>query len=125
MLCRYVQSGAVRSWDGSGAPNSLQETEKLFVYGYFYPRHISKVTLTRVGTISLYLPLITTGFKLDCKGTWLGEDCAVEWLSLEFQASNLIPGVTEVWTHSLERFMNRNTHELATILDRVPLDTVN
>jgi hypothetical protein len=56
----------------------------------------------------------------------LGEDCAVEWLSLDFQAINAIPGdkLSEVWIHSLQRFMDRDTQEFATIFDRVPLDKV-
>ena len=57
LLCRYVVASFVRSWDqisaSSSIPtNSLQETEKLFVYGYVYPRHIHKVTATRVGTLA-------------------------------------------------------------------------
>jgi hypothetical protein len=60
LLCRYVQSGSIRSWDythgsGSGVLNSLEETEKLFVYGYIYPRNINKVIATRVGTVLLEL----------------------------------------------------------------------
>ena len=54
LLCRYVPASSVRSWDqvsGSRPTNPIQETEKLFVYGYLYPRHISKVTSTRVGTL--------------------------------------------------------------------------
>jgi len=68
-----------------------------------------------------------TGFRLDCRGTWLGEDNAVEWLVLDFQATNSIPGdgLIERWVHSLQRFANGKPQEIATILDRVPLDKVN
>ncbi len=56
LLCRYVSTSSVRSWDhvsGSRPTNSVQETEKLFVYGYLYPRHINKITLTRVGNLAV------------------------------------------------------------------------
>lgn len=54
LLCRYVTASSVRSWDhlfDNGPTNSIQETERLFVYGYLYPRHINKITPTRVGNL--------------------------------------------------------------------------
>ena len=55
LLCRYVSGSSIRSWDQIPAhrqPIPIQETEKLFIYGYLYPRHINKVTATRVGTVA-------------------------------------------------------------------------
>jgi len=58
LLCRYVAASSLRSWDyttGSRPPEAIEETEKLFVYGYLYPRHIEQVTTSRVGTFAVTL----------------------------------------------------------------------
>lgn len=72
------------------------------------------------------MDLIIAGFRLECKGYWLGEYNASEWLVLDFQPSNSIPGdgLTEAWIHNFELFMNKNTQEIGTIFDRLPLDEV-
>lgn len=56
LLCRYVTASSIRSWDNgssSGPTNPVLETERLFVYGYLYPRHIHKVTRTGVGDFAI------------------------------------------------------------------------
>lgn len=56
----------------------------------------------------------------------MGEYNASEWLVLDFQPSNSIPGDTliETWIHNFELFKDRNTQEVGTIFDRLPLDEV-
>lgn len=130
LLFRHHHESSLTSWDrtpGSSRLVMLREHEKLFVYGYLYPRHIHRVTRTPIGISPVTTRLIKTGFQLDCKGIWLGEDSATEWLHLEFQASNSIPGdgLNESWIHTLQMFMIRNPLEISTIFDRVPLDKVS
>jgi hypothetical protein len=59
LLCRYVPASSLRLWDrtttGTGPLNAIEDTEKLFIYGYLYPRHIDKVTATRVGIFAITL----------------------------------------------------------------------
>jgi hypothetical protein len=67
LLCRDVPTSSLRSWDhttGSRPLNAIEETEKLFVYGYLYPRHIEKVTATRIGTIAITLLYSLKDFDL-------------------------------------------------------------
>jgi hypothetical protein len=53
LLCRYHTESSLTSFDHTPANMRMttsQETEKLFVYGYLYPRHISRVSKTVTGT---------------------------------------------------------------------------
>ena len=55
LLCRYVSASSIRSWDQISHDSipPIEDSEKLFVYGYLYPRHIVNVTATRVGICAL------------------------------------------------------------------------
>jgi len=68
------------------------------------------------------------GFRIDCEGTWMGEDRATKWASYTFQPADGIigDGSVERWMQHLDKFRAREneTRELGTICDRLPLDTV-
>jgi hypothetical protein len=52
LLCRYHTESSLTLFDHTPANLRMvtaQETEKLFVYGYLYPRHISRVNQTATG----------------------------------------------------------------------------
>ena len=54
LLFRYHTESSLTSWDRTPGYHRLVtplETEKLFVYGYLYPRHIHQATRTTVGTV--------------------------------------------------------------------------
>jgi hypothetical protein len=59
LLCRYQAESSLTSWDQTPASSRLvtttPETEKLFVYGYLYPRHIDSVKSTAVGITNLIM----------------------------------------------------------------------
>jgi hypothetical protein len=61
---------------------------------------------------------------VECKGIWFGEDCATEWLCLNFQPDIPSNDVPALWMQTLLRFKNGNPHEDVTIFDRLPLDNV-
>ena len=53
LLCRYHSSSSLRPWgDRAGERTDLEESVKLFVYAYLYPRQIDDVASTRVGAVS-------------------------------------------------------------------------
>jgi hypothetical protein len=52
LLCRWHVESSLTSWGQTPGNNGLVaagESEKLFVYGYLYPRHIYRVTSTPIG----------------------------------------------------------------------------
>jgi hypothetical protein len=71
LLCRDVAASSLRSWDhttGNISLNAIEETEKLFVYGYLYPRHIENATATRIGTYAIKMFYSLQDFDLIVEG---------------------------------------------------------
>jgi len=129
LFCRYKLESSLTSFDKTPPKHRLVvsgEEEKLFIYGHLYPRHIHRVHATAIGmSLPKDLILNITGFRVECKGLWFGDDRANEWLMLNFQPSCPGDDIPRVWIQALYRFgANENPHEIGTIFDRLPLDAV-